>query len=253
MNLKVYGERNTGTNYIQRLIEKNTNAKLLQGTITKKVGRVLLKLDKFSFLHIFSEKIRDLYFDYTSHSNLGWKHMEVDLSLIKENSSVNDDTIFVCVVKNPYSWILSLYDKPYHQYDKSKNLDEFIISKWKTVKRENAQNLHYENVVDMWNCKVKSYFELKDTLKDKVIILKYEDFLENYTLVLDELKRRNIQVVEDISNITGSTKEKRKNNEYYKDYYLNEKWKKKYTKNEIDTINKFLDENIMEKLNYEKI
>lgn len=250
MKLKIYGERNTGTNYVQRLIEKNCNIEILRGTVPKLSSRLLLKMDKFSFLHPLSELIRDLYFSIQENNNAGWKHMEVNLDLLKNNFN-NDEIIYLCIVKNPYSWALSLYDKPYHQYTESNSLEFFLSKKWKCVKRENSSADEYKNIIKMWNNKVRSYLMLKEELGNNVLIIKYEDFLYDYTLLLDQLASLGVTMNDTYDNITKSTKEKSKDNNYYRDYYLNEKWKERLSLENIQMINNNLDSSICEKLNYE--
>ena len=251
MNLKIYGERNTGTNYIEKLILSNTNMFKLRGTVPKNIGKVFLKMDMLHFLHPISEFLRDLYFAKSFCSNLGWKHMEVDYKSLSDCSNFND-TVFVCVVKNPYSWSLSLYDKPYHTYEYKNSFDTFLKMKWRTVGREHANKKYYSNVIDMWNKKVNSYFELNNNY-DKVIIIKYEDILNSPNLIYTHLKNFNVELSSSLTNIEESTKENEKNNTYYKDYYLNEKWKEKLSVESIETINNDLNFELLEKLGYEKL
>ncbi|NPA93438.1 MAG: hypothetical protein GXO56_07140, partial [Chloroflexi bacterium] len=63
--LKIYGERNTGTNYLSQLVALNLpQVRLLPGVVPR-------------WLQLFfprAEAPRDLYFQWTFKRNLGWKH-----------------------------------------------------------------------------------------------------------------------------------------------------------------------------------
>ena len=60
--IKVLGERNTGTNYLQQLLELNLDADLLPGTVPPFVPGSA------------PEFVRDAYFTLTGAANLGWIH-----------------------------------------------------------------------------------------------------------------------------------------------------------------------------------
>jgi len=240
-NIKVFGERNTGTNYLINLLKLNFDIVSLQGTVPKNINRVIEYLP-------FEEKIKDIYFFLTKNSNFGWKHKELDIDL----SSINKkEIIFIIIVKNPYSWLLSLYNRPYHINNPTKGtFDEFITRQWKTVGRESSKKT-YENPIKMWNQKNASYLKFKNL--ENVHIIKYEDLLidpikELRTLAnLFTLKKQSVFP----KNFTKSTKESKKDSSYYKDYYGNEKWINELTVNQIKTINKYLNKEIMALYNYD--
>ena len=60
VKLKIFGERNTGTNYLSELINSNLDVHLLQGSLNK------------NSLFTFREWSKDLYFYMTSFYNFGW-------------------------------------------------------------------------------------------------------------------------------------------------------------------------------------
>ena len=75
--VKVFGERNSGTIYLEKLLVKN-----------------------------FKVDIADYF-------TLGWKHR---LAPHKEElDKIEDDIIYLILVKNPYAWLRSMHRKPYHQ------------------------------------------------------------------------------------------------------------------------------------------
>ncbi|MEO1350635.1 MAG: hypothetical protein AAFW84_17820, partial [Cyanobacteria bacterium J06635_15] len=151
--LKVYGERNTGTNYLSQLINLNLKADELPGSVPSEIDVWQRKLQrKFNI----KERLKDIYFDISFHKNLGWKHSLVDPKKIYRKSSLPLDNIsFITITKNPYSWLLSLYKRPYHQYFRQGekiDFETFIVSPWKTVGRDNL-NKKISTPVELWNIK----------------------------------------------------------------------------------------------------
>ena len=63
--MKIYGERNTGTNYIEKLVRMNLEAHLLNGVAPKPVQIMRRVLPGKQF-------VRDRYFKLTYGRNLGW-------------------------------------------------------------------------------------------------------------------------------------------------------------------------------------
>ena len=65
--IKVYGERNTNTNYLEQLIHLNLDVGQLAGVVPRYVKTIQKVLPG-------KEWLRDWYFSVTPHRNLGWKH-----------------------------------------------------------------------------------------------------------------------------------------------------------------------------------
>ncbi|MEZ5196620.1 MAG: hypothetical protein R2764_09525 [Bacteroidales bacterium] len=110
----------------------------------------------------------------------------------------------------------------------------------------------YRNPVTMWNMKNNSYVELENYVKNYSLI-RYEDLLANPESLINAISERfDIQksgVLKNINRVlTNSHGIKR--NKFHKEYYLNEIWKKKLRPVHIEHINEFLDEKLMQKLNY---
>ncbi len=70
--IKLYGERNTNTNYMSKLIELNLDVQEIPGTVPP----TIMKIQK---LLPGQELVRDIYFYFTYKNNLGWKHTHVKL------------------------------------------------------------------------------------------------------------------------------------------------------------------------------
>ncbi len=240
--IKLYGERNTGTNYLSRITALNTNAVMLKGTAPE-----------FGILRRF-EFLKDGYFYFTQHENLGWKHSIPDVEAIKKHKDFNNLKI-ITVTKNPYSFLLSLFRKPYQIIGKRPaTFDEFLKRKWITVNRENYKPKIFKSPAELWNAKNEAYISLHQKTNLPVLNLTYEKLLEDpeatISHIIQELK---LQSKNGFTNIARSTKEKGKDYDYYKDYYLNELWRKELNDGQIKLINQYLNKDLLKHFGYSLI
>lgn len=74
--IKVYGGRNTGTNYLVELCRLNLDSSVLQGVLPRGWRRAQNVLPGH-------EAVLDLYFAVSFPWQLGWKHREVDLQTLQ--------------------------------------------------------------------------------------------------------------------------------------------------------------------------
>ena len=240
--IKIFGERNTGTNYLSKLIKLNFDNEILKDSAPR-----LPLLNKNEFF-------KDLFFKYTQNKNLGWKHSFVSEEFIGERLNSSDIKI-IFLVKNPYSFLLSLHKRPYHN-EKSKNLtfQKFLTSSWKTVGRENY-NAGFSNPTELWTKKSGAYLSVTEKYPKRTMIIKYEDVVTDPKSMLTELatflgvefdKNRFV-------NVTKSTKNDSKSFKDYAKYYIEEQWKSKLTSENLESINSFLDNRVLSELDYKKI
>ena len=217
--LKIYGERNTGTQFLSELIRLNFRVEEVPGTAPKSIR----KLQEFL---PGKELIIDIYFYLTYYRNLGWKHSVVKAPEDYEKYNICSKNLsFVTITKNPYSWLLSLYKRPYHQYIlEKKDFETFLSSPWKTIGRDNAPR-SLSSPVELRNIKNYSYLQFINNYP--VLTIKYEDLLAGPKQVL-ELLGKTLSYnwkVDQFKNYEKSTKESNKDYNYYRDYYTNERWK----------------------------
>jgi hypothetical protein len=243
MNLiKMFGERNAGTNYLKRIIELNLNVRQMRDSVPRWVGRLQTLLPG-------EEYLRDFYFKLTWRSNLGWKHSRVSLP-----AKIRSDIGFVTVTKNPYAWLLSLHKRPYHQHARRVDFETFLASPWRTIWRDNLDMATLRNPILLWNIKNKSYLDLAQ--QHPTILVRYEDMLRDPSGQIEriattfDLKHKTRQFVD---LIESTKKDTGKDNNYYKNYYLNEQWRIKLSPRAVELINKSLDTKIMEKFGYVQI
>ena len=122
------GERNTGTRYLQQLLQLNLPVPHLQ-----------LRLDGGKALNSMTEAQKDVAYADNPYF-YGWKHAcaptRLQLALMMNYDQVDGSeehpqqqqqqqipanrVLFVVTGKNPYSWLLSMWRHPYH-YTVSQN------------------------------------------------------------------------------------------------------------------------------------
>ena len=243
--IKIYGERNTNTRYLEMLIQLNLDAVQIRGVVPKYIKTTQKILPG-------KEWLRDLYFSLSYKHNLGWKHSRVKSAReLKSHDSFERNICFVSVTKNPYSWLLSLYRKPYnHQYRKNKpDFETFLQSAWKTDARDNCEKV-LESPIVLWNIKNTSYLQLANL---NGLNITTERTIQNPESVIDAIgshfaiTRRGNKFL----NHERSTKDVSKNFTYYQDYYLNERWRNEFSENAIAIVNKIVDKPLMEHFGYE--
>ena len=244
VKIKLYGERNTGTRYLERLLRLNLDAELLRGSVPIRLQR----------LFRYNEDLRDLFFWLTYRRNLGWKHaMAPDPGTAARARGGCESLVFVTLTKNPYSWLLSLYRRPYHFGGELSSFAEFLVSPWSTVRRERAGD-GFRSPVDMWNQKNRAYLRLYEL--GRVDNLRYEDLLADPEGTISRLcsrfsiERKSPRFL----NVTESTKDRhRKDHDYYRRYYLEEQWRSELDREHLGIINRSLDVELLRAFGYEKI
>jgi hypothetical protein len=242
--IKMYGERNTNTNYMSQLIKLNLDAQEMSGVVPKNI----MKLQR---LLPGDEWLRDRYFKTTFKKNLGWKHSCVELcATLKVHAAANTDLCFLSITKNPYSWLLSLHRKPYHQgHLKNLDFETFLTTPWHTVTRDNTQRV-LPSPIQLWNLKNASYLKLTEL---NGLNITTESIFDDPEAVINNLSNHFSipRLSDDFVHYTKSTKEAHKDTDYYRDYYLKEKWREKLSKEAIETINASINKPLMASFGYE--
>ena len=91
-SIKIFGERNSGTNFLEQLLNKNLNN-----------------------IHFHS---------FYYKGGTGWKHGFPKIRLFKNT----DETLFIFIVRDLYPWLKSMYNNPYH-YKRPENINIFLTNK----------------------------------------------------------------------------------------------------------------------------
>jgi len=243
--VKIYGERNTGTSYLEALLVRNLAVDCLRGGVPRSIRRFFAN----------SERARDWYFHATYRSNLGWKHAcvptESQLAIARTNST---DVLFLTLTKNPYAWLLSFYRNPYHAKRKYASFGQFLKEPWETVGRENAR-AQFASPVEMWNLKNAAYLAMNRYAT--TIHCRYEELLSDPLDFLEKLcSEHGIRTRQSpFKNVVEAMKRRDRGKTFddYRRYYLEERWRSELDDDCIALINERLDANVMARFGYPRI
>ena len=172
----IFGERCSGTNFLEHAIKENFE---LEYTI-----------------------------------KYAWKHFFGHYSF--ENNEEEDQTLFIGIVRNPITWIDSLFAKMHHIPDENKlNIKTFLFNEFYSIYEDRPEEImedrhidtkkRYKNIFEMRQ--VKNQYLIND-MKGKVknyILIRYEDLRDNYNVILDFLKTKFNLVTKNKEYITIDT------------------------------------------------
>ena len=102
----IYGERCSGTTYLEQIINLNFKA--------------------------------DITWEY------GWKHFFGFHDLTN-----SDDTLFICIVRNPYDWINSFYKYQYHLPIQFKNKFNFLNNEFYSINKNLKPKFKYNSLITL--------------------------------------------------------------------------------------------------------
>jgi len=239
--LKVFGERNSGTTFIETLLAWNLPIRVLPGGVPRALYRGLPV-----------EFVRDMWFYWTEKKNLGWKHGFPVECLIRGFAG-RQSLAVVGVCKNPYSWLLSLHRHPYHLGKRCQTFADFLDVPCSVVRREHAKG-SFQNPIELWNIKNRVLLKLSKS-KLPVILLRYEDVLAAPEIAVKNVASISKLKMNDVfQGVYLSTKgEDGRHFEEYCSYYLDEKWRTNLSEENVKRINRDLDRKLCEELGYEVI
>lgn len=253
MKIKIFGERNCGTNFLATLLDANlVDVEILhQGSIKNSVEKSK-EFPKNIRQVVFNRLIDDIRrgeFD----SNYFWKHAYCRVESLKR-CSLYENTIFLFIVRNPFYFLSSLYRRPYSIIPKNwhSKLD-FLNSSILANERDNLDNTYLNNPVELWNLKTFSYIEsFKSLGSNKAFLIKYENLVNDPLLFLEEFSLNfSISIKDDILIDIKSTKNDPMSFYDYQKKSLNYDPTSDFSKKELRIISKNLDQSTCKYLEYE--
>jgi len=204
--LKVFGERNTGTNYLNQLLNQNlVDINILNIGSNQGIQEVANQYSSH-LRELVKEFQIDLRRNQEFSYNYGWKHAVVDVERVK-NVSIYEETIFICLIRNPYKFGRSLFKRPYQTLVRDwSSFSEFLRTPWVCNNRDNAGSAILQSPITLWNLKVKSYIEFAKTCKN-LITIRYEDLVADPKKTLSSLNEFDVKNKGSFINIETSTKD----------------------------------------------
>lgn len=228
MRIKIFGERNTGTNAVSQLISLNSRAHIIPGTLMEfsrwKGHKTRLKR-YFKFDEARLERGIDEFFLGKPFESR-WKHS----STYFNPTEVNTDIFYIFMVRHPLSWLISLHKNPYHvgRSEANSNLTKFSQTFIHTKNRENMPKSQYKPL-DLWDEKIHSYFKLMSFLdreQGHYCLIKFEDLILHQKRTFEILANQLGLHKSEFKYLENSTKQKSKDLNSYIRYYSSEEWRK---------------------------
>jgi hypothetical protein len=161
----IFGERNSGTNYLQKTLQQMLYLKYT---------------NEYGFKHWY---IKDVV-------PRGVNNTTTDNECIKSIND-SDDTLIIVIVRNIYDWVGSMYKKPYHIKNiNTKSIFEFVSNKYiayekgpgghkegsKTawLKNKNHKYPYFmeeaDNLIELRNLKNNHFYNLRNRVKHYYLI-----------------------------------------------------------------------------------
>jgi hypothetical protein len=248
---KIYGERNTGTNFVQKLINANFAVHCLQSNnkIYDYVNAVTDNLPREE-AGTFRSTVVDIDCLRTMASDFGWKHGVPPRAEI-DGASHAGYTLFIAIAKHPVAWLKSLVRRPYNPVEKvPKSFSEFIRHDWHLTPRDNIVGRDRINVVDLWNEKNAAFRELSAGSRKSVVVA-YEQILREPRQFLQEIGNHLIRSRRKFVWSISSTKGDEMSFDEYRSKYLTEDVAEGILPDDMEFIRSRIDPGLMNFFGYE--
>jgi len=252
--IKVFGERNTGTNFVEALLKRNVDCEIVSGNLSRYYSwrfSLAYRLLPYNQAFKYVERGRDKIFAKRFAIDGGWKHAKTP------NFPPNVEAYpagmgLVAITKNPYAWLLSLHRRPYqgtiHTRANRLPFSQFIRLPWKTVGRECAET-SYETPIRLWNDKVASYFILPQYAP--TLIKRYEEVIVDIPHFLSDVSTTfETSSSIDLDIPSNSSKKDGRSTQDIIAYYKENHWRSSISDEDMIFINKHLDLKTMEQIGY---
>jgi hypothetical protein len=171
--VKIFGERNCGTNALGYLIRANSSSPILPSSEFEIDPAMAARA------WVMGPRDREQIIDriYASVPEiLSWKHCATNFS----NARIFGGAVVLVCVRHPASWLVGLYKNPYHTLGgKPATIEEFIRQEWETVERERLGGRSFRPL-QLYNLKLASHLAFAEDLRNAGIaatVVRHEDLL----------------------------------------------------------------------------
>ena len=205
--VKVFGERNSGTNFLNLMLVGNGVRSL-----------VLNKEPDFvpaEWVTRFAEKDREFfverYLDQLDRQeylrNFGWKHARVSVDRLAALEFF-PRTFFILLIRNPVNFVASLHRRPYNVLPGIlADRKQFIRSPLIANERDHLDSILVRNPVEFWVKKTTAAIEMAASVKN-ACLLRYEDLVADTVGAIRWLGRAGLDfATDDIVQVSSTKKD----------------------------------------------
>lgn len=159
-NFTIYGERHSGTNFLESTIKR-----------------------------VF--KINPTW-------EYGWKHFFGFTS--PKKLYYGSHTLFIATARNPYDWIMAMKKMPHHVIAKNtKDIYSLMLNEWISVEnnkteiledRNYTNNERYKNIFEMRQSKLDYLISVLPSYVHNYVIVTYENILNNQNAIINMISKQ---------------------------------------------------------------
>ena len=254
--LKIFGERNTGTRALSEMVAHLPGVRRRLGlppVMSDREAEVAAVIDA-GLTGAWRRHYRNALMDGVEACSADdlWKHAVPRLT----PGMVGAGVATLCMVRNPYSWVLSLWKRPYHRVGpKTQCFETFLSLPWMTQRREGAPAV-LASPIDLWSLKtgaVQSYQVAAFVNGLGCQVLRFEDFVQDARGVLEPALRAMGLPTEGLRDVTGNTKTGGLPVDRLRQRYAREEWRAELTPSAVKLINARLDWDVASAFGYARI
>lgn len=176
--IKILGERNSGTNFLETLLRQNVPGLALHDNIPTLPTRDSARHPEGFFprrsQQAAEEALLDHYHEIMLATSGGWKHAAATPRL-KERFLDPTGAAVIILLRHPADWVHSMHRNPFHALGHvPKAFPDFLRQPWLTVARDELGDRLLPDLPTLLARKAKSYLWLLDTWPNSTVI-RYED------------------------------------------------------------------------------
>ncbi|MGR3714968.1 MAG: hypothetical protein ACU0A6_17815 [Shimia sp.] len=187
--LKLLGERNSGTNVLEQLLQKIPDLQLypslpmLTWRDVAKFSRPWRALWNYRAAHeqtLDAWHLRDL-----PHTG-GWKHAAPDEAFRDRFLNTHRPAVLI-ITRHPVSWLRSMHRNPFHTLTTvPTDFSTFIRQHWLCTHRDGLQPCELPDVLALYEAKLSAYAVLLNAY-DNSALIRYEDLIQDPKSFLSRL------------------------------------------------------------------
>lgn len=254
---KIYGERNTGARYLEKLVARNFATDLLRGDfgVDKRVLRMVLQQHKPRLRPAEASRLEDQYHERILYSDFGLRHAAPPVDVIRA-APHGAETLFLLVTKHPVFFLASLHNRPENPLlDMEADLpfDKFLVQPWPLSRRDNLGEGPLESPIALWNGKMRAYLHLMQTAQN-VLHIRYEDLLADFEGQMRRIAEYIPPTGPGYAQIRRSVRAA--DNLRWEDYarrYKYHRIKADFRKRDLEYIYRKVDHEVMDALGYRRV
>jgi hypothetical protein len=168
----IYGERNSGTNFLETLI-------------TGQSYHLSHNIAAFN-IPVINSSIQEYF-----RSDYGHKHF---FGFHDEEIKTASNVIFIGIIRNPYDWIMALNKSLHHIPPVNHKIKDFLLNEWYSIQhnkqstdyqkeffrdRDFCTGLRYKNIFAMRSKKLRYLYHTMPTLAKNYELIRYEDLCKD--------------------------------------------------------------------------